>query len=112
MPVKKRGHNKKGIGTLSNLKIHHHVFLYSLYRSNPAMPLYGYYEELYRNYQIKVSEMFIKRWFDTVGPYKGTLRKTSNFLEKKDDMGNLLRLCDYLELIASNPDHSKLVFAD
>ena len=83
MPVKKRGHNKKGIGSLSNLKIHHHVFLYSLYKSNPAMPLYGYCEELYRNHRIKVSEMFIKRWFDTVGPHKGTLRKTSNFPEKK-----------------------------
>ena len=56
--------------------------------------------------------MFIKRWFDTVGPYKGSLRKTSNFPHKKDAVENLVRLCDYLELISVIPDHSKLVFAD
>ena len=112
MPEKKRGHNKRGIGMLSGFKIQHHAFLYSLYKKNPALPLYGYCEELYRYHNINVSEMFIKRWFDTVGPYKGSLRKTSNFPHKKDAVQNLLRLCDYLELISSIPDHSKLVFAD
>ena len=56
--------------------------------------------------------MFIKRWFETVGPYKGSLRKISNFLHKKDALQNLLRLCNYLELISAVPDHSKFVFAD
>ena len=112
MPVKKRGHNKSGIGSLSGFKIHHHAFLYSLYKQNPALPLYGYCEELLRHHHINVSEMFVKRWFDTVGPYKGSLRKTSNFPHKKDAVENLLRLCDYLELISAILDHSKLVFAD
>ena len=112
MPVKKRGHNKKGIGMLSGFKLQHHAFLYSLYKKNPGLPLYGYCEELERYHHISVSEMFIKRWFDAVGPYKGSLRKTSNFPHKKDAVENLVRLCDYLELISAIPDHSKLVFTD
>ena len=112
MPCKKRGHNKVGIGSLVNLKIHHHAFLYSLYKSNPGMPLYGYCEELSNHFNINVSEMFVKRWFDTVGPYKGTLRKTSNFPHHKDSVENILRLCDYLQAVTSIGDPSRLVFAD
>ena len=112
MPCKKRGHNKVGIGTLINLKVHHHAFLYSLYKSNPAMPLYGYCQELANHFNINVSEMFIKRWFDTVGPYKGTLRKTSNFPKNKDSVQNILRLIDYLQIIIGIADASRLVFAD
>ena len=55
MLVKKRGHNKKGIERLSGFKIHHHTFLYTLYKQNPALPLYSYCEELYRCHQINVS---------------------------------------------------------
>ena len=112
MPCKKRGHNKVGIGSLVNLKIHHHAFLYSLYKSNPGMPLYGYCEELSNHFNINVSEMFVKRWFDTVGPFKGTLRKTSNLLHHKNSVENILRLCDYLQAVTSIGDPSRLVFAD
>ena len=112
MPKKKRGHNKSGIGTLIDLKIHHHIFLYSLYKKNPSMPLYGYCAELLREFNINVSEMFMKRWFHTVGPYKGTLRKTSAFPHQKDSVQNVLRLINYLELITALGDASKLVFAD
>ena len=36
--------------------------------------------------------MFMKRWFHSVGPYKGTLRKTSAFPHQKDSVQNILRL--------------------
>ena len=77
---------------LSGFKIQHHAFLYSLYKQNSALPLYGYCEELYRCHHINVCGMFIKCWFDTVGPYNGSLRKTSNFPHKKYAVQNLLRL--------------------
>ena len=112
MPRKKRGHNKVGIGTLVGLKIQHHAFLYSLYKSNPAMPLYGYCEEMERHFNMEVSEMFIQRWFYTVGPYKGTLRKTSAFPKAKHSVENILRLISYLEFITEVADTSHLVFAD
>ena len=112
MPRKKRGHRKVGIGSLIQLKIYHHAFLYSLYKKNPAMPLYGYCEELQRHFGLNVSEMFMKRWFHTVGPYKGTLRKTSAFPHQKDSVENILRLVNYLEIVLQVGDSSKLVFAD
>lgn len=112
MPRRKRGHNKVGIGTLVGLKIQHHAFLYSLYKSNPAMPLYGYCKEMERHFNMVVSEMFIQRWFYTVGPYKGTLRKTSAFPKAKHSVENILRLITYLEFITEVADHSRLVFAD
>ena len=112
MPGKKRGHNKVGIGTMKCLKLHHHAFLYSVYKSNPAMPLYGYCEEMQRHFNINVSECFMKKWFDTVGPYKGTLRKTSAFPHKKDSVQNILRMINYFEIIIAHGDPSTLVFAN
>ena len=78
MPQCQRGHGKKGIGTKKNLKLEHHTFLYELYTGNPLMPLYGYVEEFYKKYNIKLSNSFIFRWFQSIGPHKGTLRVTSS----------------------------------
>ena len=41
MPVSKRGHGRKGIGTIKQLSMDHHCYIYALYKNNPSMPLSG-----------------------------------------------------------------------
>ena len=49
----------KGVGSLKGLKMKHHAFIFALYLSNPALPNYGYCEEIEKNsaslYQIPLS---------------------------------------------------------
>ena len=39
---KKRGHGKRGAGSMNGITMEHHAFLYELYLDNPARPLDGY----------------------------------------------------------------------
>ena len=76
------------------------------------MPLYGYAEEQYKKYRIKVSDFFIKRWFDKIGPHKGSLCATSSHLTGRYSESTVMRLQDYLAFISSINNHSQLVFSD
>ena len=69
----------RGVGSLKRMKMKHHAYIYTLYLSNPALPNYGYCEEMGKKFGLKLSPTFITRWFKTIGPFKGTFRKTSKF---------------------------------
>ena len=112
MPVSKRGHGKRGIGTMKQLNIEHHTYIYELYKTNPSMPLSGYCEEFYNRFGIQVSDVFIKRWFDTIGRLKGSLRVTSSHNISRYNDANLVRLQTYLSTISNIQDHARLVFSD
>ena len=73
---KKKGHQLRGPGSISGLRKEHHNYIYFLYKQNPSLPLYGYCEELLREYNINISEQTLNRWFNEIGPFKGSLRKT------------------------------------
>ena len=62
-PVVPKGHGRKGAGSLIGLNKEHFQYLYALYQNNPALPLYGYCEELERKFGITVSEQVILRWY-------------------------------------------------
>ena len=112
MPKRQRGHGRCGIGSKKLLNVEHHTFIYELYKNNPSMPLYGYCEEFYKKYHIKLSDSFVKRWFDCIGPYKGSLRITSSHPTGRYSDATIWRLRDYLALITSIDDHARLVFSD
>ena len=112
VPVSKKGHGRKGTGSLYGLRMEHHLYIYQLYKSNPSMPLYGYCEELFNRFGIQVSDSFVKRWFDTIGPHKGSLRVTSHHNIGRYSMENIKRLEDYITFITSLADHRRLVFSD
>ena len=76
------------------------------------MPLSGYCEEFFLLFGIKVSDVFMKRWFDTIGPFKGSLRVTSSHNISRYSNENIKRLHDYLNLITNIKDHVRLVFSD
>ena len=112
MPKRQRGDGKKGIGSKKGLTYDHHTYLYELYKKNPSMPLYGYAEEVFNKYRILLSDSFIKRWFDQIGPYKGSLRVTSSHNTARYADTTIIRLIDYLHFISSIPDHRTIVFSD
>ena len=112
MPQWQRGDGRKGIGSKKSFTVEHHAFLYKLYRDNPSMPLYGYAEELQKKYNISVSDSFVKRWFDKIGPHKGSLRVTSSHPTGRYSTNTIMRLQDYLTFISSLSDQQKLVFSD
>ena len=90
----------------------HHVFLYDLYRDNPSMPVDGYVEEFLHWYGICLSKSTVERWFQTIGPFKGTMRVTSRYPSGRDSWTTLQILHHYLDFILSIEDHSRLVFGD
>ena len=46
IPTKvRRGNSRIGVGSLKGFTREHSEYLYTLYKSNPALPLYGYCEE-------------------------------------------------------------------
>ena len=51
----------KGVGSLKGLKMKHHAFIFALYLSNPALPNYGYCEEIEEKFGITLSNTFITR---------------------------------------------------
>ena len=113
LPVKKqRGHQLKGPGSISGLEREHHSFIYYLYRNNPSLPLYGYCEELEYAYGIKISEQTLMRWFKKIGPFKGTLRKTSTRPTGRNTYRVCVLLEKYLNFVRGISDRRRLVFAE
>ena len=112
MPQCQRGHGKKGVGSKKGFKLEHHAFLYELYLGNPSMPQYGYCEEFQHQFGFKISESTIRRWFQSIGPYKGNMRVTSSHPTGRYSDATIVRLRDYISLIESIPDHKRLVFSD
>ena len=97
---------------MKQLNIDHHTYMYELYKNNPSMPLSGYCEEFFLRFGIQVSDVFIKRWFDTIGQFKGSLRVTSSHNISRYNDANLVRLQNYLSTISNIQDHARLVFSD
>ena len=112
MPVSKRGHEKRGIGTMKQFNMDHHTYIYELYKNNPSMPLSGYCEEFFLRFGIQVSDVFIKRWFDMIGQFTGSLRVTSSPNISRYNDENLVRLQNYLSTISNIEYHARLVFSD
>ena len=83
-PISKRGHCRLGVGSLSGLRMKHHMFIYRLYLANPALPQHGYIEEIFDKFGLIVGKTIIQRWFMTIGPFKGTMRLTSKFPSGRD----------------------------
>ena len=112
MPQCKRGHGKFGIGSKKGFSLEHHFFMYDLYLDNPSMPLYGYCEEFQNKYNIILTEVFVKRWFEQVGPFKGSLRVTSTHPTGRYSDATIMRLQDYISFVEGVTDQSKFVFSD
>ena len=111
MPKCQRGHGKKGVGSKKGFSVEHHAFLYDLYKRNPSMPTYGYCEEFKEKYGHSLSESFITRWFETMGPYKGSLQVTSSHPTGRYSDSTIMRLQQYTRLIESVDNHERLVFS-
>ena len=112
MPTCQKGHGRRGVGSQKRFSSEHHAFMYFLYLNNPSMPLYGYCEEFHKKYNMKLTDSFVKRWFDEVGPFKGTLRVTSSHPTGRYSESTIIRLAEYIELVTSIEDHTTLVFSD
>ena len=110
--MKTRGHSLRGVGALLGWEMKHHVFLYDLYRDNPSIPVDGYVEEFLHWYGICLSKSTVERWFQTIGPFKGTMRVTSRYPSGRDSWTTLQILHHYLDFILSIEDHSRLMFGD
>ena len=109
--VSPRGHRSAGVGSLIGLSEEHHAFLYDLYKANPARPLIGYEQEMYSKYGFVVGYDLIYRWFNCVGPFRGSLRVTNAFPPDRESLTAVEKLRVYLDFVAHvNP--TRLVFAD
>ena len=106
------GHGRKGAGVICGLQKEHHVFLYHLYKKKPSMPLYGYSEELKKTFGITISSQTILRWFNTIGPYKGSLRVTGSHPNGRETFRTCYLLQQYLKKISFIKNRKRLVFAD
>ena len=86
-------------------------YLYELYRENPSRPLRGYTQELFVRYGLIVGYDTAERWFNRVGPFRGSLRVTNAFPPDRDSLRAVHQLGLYLDFIKDvNP--VRLVFAD
>ena len=111
-PKAKRGHGRKGVGSMKNFTSEHDNFLYYLYKKNPSLPLYGYCEEFFLIFKIKISTCLVMRWFNTIGKYKGSLRVTDVRPSRRDTYENCFLLKQYLDFLKTVKDVKRLVFAD
>ncbi len=112
VPDSNRGHGIKGVGSLIGFRQIHHDFIYTLFLENPSRPREGYVEELEKEFGITVSKSFITKWFKHIGKYKGTMRQTSKFPQRKFTEEIHAKLECYIDLIRQVDDHCRLVFAD
>ena len=74
------------------------------------MPLSGYYEELELNYNIKVNTQTCMCWFEEIGPFKGTFRKTSTRPTGKNTYRFYILLERYIDFVSDISENQKLVF--
>ena len=77
--VYKKGHGKKGVGSLLQFEMAHHLYIYELYLRNPSRPLKSYCMKLEGKYGLSVCESTIQKWFHSIGPFKGTMCLTSRY---------------------------------
>ena len=78
-PGGKKGHGRKGVGSVLNFEMHHHLYIYELYLRNSSRPLLSYCDCLERKYKMTVSECTIERWFKTICFFKGTSHQPKIF---------------------------------
>jgi len=109
---KSRGRPKGGIGSSFDMTADHHMFIYRLYLELPSRPLEDYCLLFYQATGISVSNMFISRWFNSIGPFKGRMRLTSLFPPKNHSPKNFLLFNEYLDFIERIDDQRRLVFTD
>ena len=108
-----QGHGRVGPGSRSGLStMAHHAHMYNLYCRNPKLPSDGYIFFMFRKFGCLLSRTTITRWFQTIGPFKGTMRFTSKFPPQKYSERNNQLLEDYLAFMMEVEDHTRLVFAD
>lgn len=110
--IQKRGTKVKGIGSLKQFKKVHHDFIYDAYRENPSQPAEMYQDLFEKKFGFSVSQSFISRWFQDIGPYKGSLRETSLFPSKKNSPTVRKQVKRFLRDMERLKDHTRLVFAD
>ena len=96
---------------MKGLNMAHHSFIYQLYLFNPSFPLVGYVEEIQKTFGLEVSTSLIQQWFNTIGPFKGTMRATSRYPTARNSLQTYIQVCEYLDFM-SQVDHQKLVFSD
>ena len=65
-----------------------------------------------REFDMDISRSFVSRWFHHIGPYKGTMRKTSIFPHKKGSPEVMEYLDRYINFMINVRDHSRIVFSD
>jgi hypothetical protein len=109
---KKHGRPKDGLGSRFGMTSDHHMIIYELYLENPSRPREDYCRHFEQATGIPISTMFISRWFDSIGPYKGRMRVTSLFPPKKYTLKNLNLFNEYVSFIMGVQDKRRLVFAD
>ena len=108
-----RGTNLRGPGPLAGLiDMEHHAYMYSLYCNNPKLPCDGYIYHIFKEFSILVSRLIITRWFQKIGPFKGTMRATSVFPPGKYTPGNIELLEEFIEFCSVWGSHRDFVFSD
>ena len=103
--IRKEYDPNKGAGSRSLLP-EHEMFLLSLRSENPCRPLSNYRLELYRQFDVSVSETTISRWFNTRFEFKGNLRKPNLVPLDKFRPLNILRYADFMATIKQFDDHT------
>ena len=111
-PLLQQGHCRRGVGSMCGMHMMHHMYIYKLYLDNPALPVHGYMEEMYKKFGLILREDIIHRWFMTIGPFKGTMRLTSKFPSGRDSWATYKLFKQYLQFIVEVEDHRRIVFAD
>lgn len=109
--IKPRGHSLRRVGSLLRWEMKHHAFLYDLYCDNKSMPVDGYVEEVLHRYGIYLSKSPVERWFQTIGPFKDTMRVTSRYSLARNSWTMFQILQNYLDFILIIGDHSLLLFS-
>jgi hypothetical protein len=110
--TKKRGTHCSGIGSKKGLSYEHHAYIYKIYSRKPERPRDNYVLKLNKKFGIDVSPMFITKWFQSIGPFKGNLRETSLFPPAKEGKKVQTLKKDYLSFISNVCHHKQIVFAD
>ena len=90
----------------------YHSFVYNLYIANSARLFYGYVGDLYCRFILDISKVTMQSWFNTIGPFKGTMQGTYKYPSGWNTYVTYRILKHYLAFILSIHYHTRLVFAD
>ena len=111
-PAARRGNMRRGVGSMKDLSGAHHFFIYRCYLRHPERSRASYVRMFYTQFNIKLSEMFVTRWFKSIGPFKGNMRLTSKFPPNKYSWQTRQLLDEYLLFVSQVRKIRRLVFAD